>query len=833
MASGQAVIALDAADWYVATWRRLPPLPRPEPAPFDREHCIGRVAKVKTGERGRHWDWTKAGGTPAMTAEEACFWLEAMTPADTGLKPAELARRLAGQKVSASPTAAEVFARLRKCAAFVPPEIVLPLTHLLKAEAIVEALLGDAFTPGVRQMSSYRPLAYLRAAITAGFRKYAVPYLSAAQADALRRCVAAGPIDHGAASPWGPQPVSLVLAAVLGMHAEVLDAVGHWPDGALAVGDENAYWVLFGLGAADLVEHHLRRTGLRLCRGEHARAWLAHTETTALDVLADHILAAETKERAEALAEALALVKAAEAAAPLLRLKLAGKAVTVARRWLDDNVTEAIAGLIPVAAGQDELATAAVEYLRKAVLKGHTAILEAQLQTAPAEMAQRLRREVLEGAGPGLTAMSDEDTPQWLQQAAAAVPGKLPGWLHPGHLPPLALGDRLLTEGQVLAVVDALRQSTLEAPHPMIGPLKQHLDPASRDAFAWRLFELWQAEGAPAKDRWVLSALGLLGGDAAAAKLAELVCAWPGQGQHKRAALALECLRAIGTDAALLQLHAIASKVAFRGLRDRAHTLLEELARARGLTAGQVEDRIVGEPGPGQFDEAAKAQARRLEQAMVAGRRWSGEEFQTFLVRHPLMGLLARQILWGVYDQRGQLHKAFRLTEGGACVDLCGRPCPFQGRIGVVHPLHLNEGERAAWIRVFGALKITTPFPQLDRPVHALQPGEENAREWTRFGQTEVPAAAFHGLFKAHGWTDGRWQVGLFREVYLQTFVGQGVTAWVETAGSEQLRIARAYFTAGTGPAAKADPHGALPLGQVDPVVLCEVLATLTAVTRR
>jgi hypothetical protein len=824
MAPGQSAIALDPADWYVATWRRLPPPPRPEPAPFDREQWAGRVARATAGERGRHWDWTKVRFPPAMTAEEACFWLEAMTPAETGITPVEWARRLARQQGCEAAKPAEIFARLRKSAAFVPPEIVLPLTRLLGAEAIVEALLGDAFTPEARQMSSYRPLAYLRTAVLAGFRKYAVPYLTAAEADALRKRVAAGPIDRGGASPWGPQPVPLVLAAALGMHAEVDDAVSHWPDGALAVGDENAYPVLFGLGAAELVEHHLRRTGLRLCRGEHARAWLAHTEAAALDVLCDHIRAAETKERALALAEVLALVKSPAAAAPLLGLKLAGKAVTVARRWLEENVAEAVDGLIPVAAGKGELATAAADYLRDAARKGKVAV--------PAETADRLRREVLGGASSGVTFLSDEDTPQWLQEATVASQGKLPRWLHPEHLPPLTLGGRPLNEGQVRAVLDALRHSTLEAPQPLVGRLKQHLDPAGLDAFAGRLFELWQAEGAPAKDRWVLPAVGLLGGDGAAVKLAEAIRAWPGQGQHKRAALGLECLRAVGTDVALAGLHAIALKVPFRGLQDRARALLEELARARGLTAEQVEDRT-GDLDPGQPDEAAKAQACRLEQAMVAGRRWAADEFQTFVVRHPLRGPLARRVLWGVYDDQGRLQKAFRLTESGECVELRGRAFVPEGGIRVVHPLHLDESERALWKRVFDGLKITAPFAQLDRPVHGLRPGEETAREWTRFGGVEVPANALHNLFKAHGWTDGRWHMGLFREVYLQPFPGQGVTAWVDTAGNDRLRITRVYFTAGTGPAAKADPGAALPLGQVDPVAVSEVLQTLAALMPR
>ena len=51
---------------------------------------------------------------------------------------------------------------------------------------------------------------------------------------------------------------------------------------------------------------------------------------------------------------------------------------------------------------------------------------------------------------------------------------------------------------------------------PFWTALKDHADPASLDAFAWRLFEQWLGEGAASKEKWALLAVGQLGGDAAA-----------------------------------------------------------------------------------------------------------------------------------------------------------------------------------------------------------------------------------------------------------------------------------------------------------------------------
>lgn len=57
-----------------------------------------------------------------------------------------------------------------------------------------------------------------------------------------------------------------------------------------------------------------------------------------------------------------------------------------------------MAGLIPVAAGRGKLADAAVEYLREAKKKGHEPLIRDCLADATPEVAQSIRRNVLEFA---------------------------------------------------------------------------------------------------------------------------------------------------------------------------------------------------------------------------------------------------------------------------------------------------------------------------------------------------------------------------------------------------------------------------------------------------
>lgn len=228
-----------------------------------------------------------------------------------------------------------------------------------------------------------------------------------------------------------------------------------------------------------------------------------------------------------------------------------------------------------------------------------------------------------------------------------------------------------------------------------------------------------------------------------------------------------------------------------------------------------------------QVRETIKAQAYRLEQAMIAGRRWRVAEFESLLVRHPLMIHLVRRLLWGVYDAERKLLHGFRVTEERDYADMHDNPCTLESAytVAVVHPLHLTAEDRSAWGQVFGDYEIIAPFPQLGRRVHTLEPGEESARELTRFGDKDIPAMLYMGILKSPGWTDGRWQEGLYFSGNYKAFDGPRITAVIEqTVGSgDSRRIKTAYFLQG----ADWGFDKALSLGEVDSVVLSEVLGTL------
>ena len=482
-----------------------------------------------------------------------------------------------------------------------------------------------------------------------------------------------------------------------------------------------------------------------------------------------------------------------------------------ARIWLLKYPEHAITGLLPAALGKtDEAQDNARAALRMLTENGHQPLLQ--------EIARRYNQPEVTDAVNALLALDP------LDNHPTKIP-TLPTFYQPSlwTRPLLKANAQSLPDSALLHLGEMLRFPQEEALYPGLLQVKDACTTDSLAEFAWDLFTAWQTAGAPSKESWAFTALGVLGNDDTARKLTPLIRAWPGESQHKRATVGLDILAAIGSDIALMQLNGIAQKLKFKALQERAKEKIADIAESRELTVAELEDRLAPDlglddngsllldfgprqftvsfdetlkpfvrdasgsrlkdlPKPNKSDDESQAnnavnrykllkkdartvaaqQVARLESAMCLRRRWSPENFQLFLVEHPLVRHLTRRLIWGVYSAENQLLACFRVAEDNsystADDDLFTLP---EGdiSIGIPHVLEISPTDAAAFGQLFADYELLPPFRQLDRNSYALTEAERNASELTRWAGRKCPSGRVMGLANK-GWMRGEPQDG-------------------------------------------------------------------------
>lgn len=491
----------------------------------------------------------------------------------------------------------------------------------------------------------------------------------------------------------------------------------------------------------------------------------------------------------------------AEAVLPMVGLRNSRE---VALQWIQGNADYAALAWIPAALGADKkLKPLAVAGLNLLASHGGSEALETASEAY------------------GVEATLDQLLADWPHRPINADFVRLDALPRPR----LSDGGAVLDLEALERVVEGLAASRRHEVHPGIEALRGTCERSSLDAFAFGLFRQWLESGAPSKQAFAMQALGWLGDDATVDRLVPMLEAWPKESHWRRAVSGLDVLVDIGSDYALSRLDWISRKVKNRSVRTAAAQRIEELAESRGLSREALADRLVPTlgldprgtvvldfgprqfvvgfdevlkpfvkdeggkrlrslPRPGAKDDAEKApmaaerfkllkkevrtqsnlQPRRLQRAMIVGRRWSFDDFERLLLRHPLMQHLARRLVWGSYRGQG-LVGSFRISEEGSFADV--KDDAFEPsrdlEVGLVHPIDLEVSQRSSWGELFGDYEILQPFSQVGRSVHRLEADTDYIRPE---GALEVPARGLLGL-APRGWDHPEASSGVVSEMSL------------------------------------------------------------------
>ncbi|MBO2449529.1 DUF4132 domain-containing protein [Actinomadura barringtoniae] len=461
-------------------------------------------------------------------------------------------------------------------------------------------------------------------------------------------------------------------------------------------------------------------------------------------------------------------------------------------------------------------------------------------------------------------------------------------WVDPALLPQILTRtrDRALPADATRRLLTLLaKKSPGPAEAAAIAEVRAFCDRHSLAEFSWAVFQRWHAFGGPTRHNWALAQLGLIGDDTTVRRLSPLMKHWPGEGRAGRATAALEVLARIGSDVALTHLFELTRGGRYKGLKAKAAQKIDEIAAARGITPDALADRAVPDfgldargtlvldygprqftvtfneqlaplvvepngkvrksaPKPGPKDDPALAAAahalftglkkdlrtiadqeiKRLENAMTTRRTWTPDDFHALFVTHPLMGHIVRRLVW-ITDGG----TAFRIAEDRTYADVNDDPFTPEGRIGIAHPIVLDDLD--AWVELFADYEILQPFEQLGRPVYRLTDDERSARRLTRCEGLTLSYG------KAKGHSQGRWESLHANGEFSGSWLSRRDPAGLHVVAN--LTPGLYYYMYGegedqeisilwAGPSPANVPQDSVPLGQVDPVTMSEVIHDLS-----
>ncbi len=376
--------------------------------------------------------------------------------------------------------------------------------------------------------------------------------------------------------------------------------------------------------------------------------------------------------------------------------------------------------------------------------------------------------------------------------------------------------------------------------------LAQDLNQEELAVYVNELFDKWLEAGAEAKKRWVLYASSIHGGTEIIRKLQHQIQEWPQHARGAIASDAVWALALNPLPQALLIVDGIARKFKFKQVKAAAGKALEFAAGQLGITSEELADRIVpnlgfdenmersfdyGErtfkvtitpeleieifdetgkklknmPAPGKRDDEQKAKASyeefkqmkkqmkmtvtsqkmRLEQALSTGREWSVDAWKNLFVKNPVMHQFAIGLIWGIYEDK-KLIQSFRYMEDGSfnTQDEDEFELPTEGKIGLVHPIELDEEGQKAWQEQLEDYEITQPVEQLKRPVYRITSKEENSQSMERFGGCIINDLSLGGKLLGAGWYRGSVMDGGGFDTYYREDAETGLGAELHFSGS-------------------------------------------------
>ncbi|MEM9245026.1 MAG: DUF4132 domain-containing protein, partial [Cyanobacteria bacterium P01_F01_bin.153] len=247
------------------------------------------------------------------------------------------------------------------------------------------------------------------------------------------------------------------------------------------------------------------------------------------------------------------------------------------------------------------------------------------------------------------------------------------------------------------------------------------------------------------------------------------------------------------------------------------------------------------------------AQRDRLESVYLQRKSWDFPTWQERYLNHPLMGNLARRLIWWFTNSNGEETAGIWLGE--SLVDINDQPLEIldkQAQVRLWHPLDASSATILTWRNWLVTHEIQQPFKQAHREIYLLTAAEENTETYSnRFAAHILKQHQFNALCGHRGWKNTlrlmvddcfppaslslpQWNL---RAEFWVDGIGEDYGSDTNETGTywylatDQVRFYPidaaqnfAYTGSGDYGGDRNNPNTPLPLAQIPPLVLSEVM---------
>ncbi|MES2733261.1 MAG: DUF4132 domain-containing protein [Bacteroidota bacterium] len=430
-------------------------------------------------------------------------------------------------------------------------------------------------------------------------------------------------------------------------------------------------------------------------------------------------------------------------------------------------------------------------------------------------------------------------------------------------------------------------------------PILENIDRTRSHIFAKAILKAYFDNGADSKQKYCLTLAGLLGDDDTIDLLKSKVGQWAEASRGKMAEYVVKAIALSGTNKALRAVEFFSRKYKNKNknIGEAAQQAFAIAAEEMGITPYELADSIIPDFGfVGLFREfevnnepfrafidndfklgylnedgkvfkslpkntdkllveefkeigkevrdIVKSQSNRLEQYLVTQRKWSSDKWQAFFMGNPIMFAYAVRLIWGAFDQQGQLQFVFRCLEDQTLVNQEEEEIelPSELSIGMVHPLSITEEEVNFWKQHLEDSGIEPIFPQLNRPTVILSPSNQAITMSNEFKNIKVGGYHFVSQMEKLGWFRGSVVDGgsissyykKFPDVDLSVFLnieGIGVGYYDEDAELQELyAVKTGSIKIGSytyDEPSKTTDERLIPFGDIPAVIYSEIMSDL------